>query len=327
MSSSPITQVSQHAPPAHSNLQPQLLTRLFLDLRGRRFEVDRETIMNLPESVLLCLFPNGLVLSRQSVALSDGGDDEDEEVYGVDFDPDCFQYVLTFFRTASEAFYGTATTPGLLTFQQHLLDAPVSPSGSPSNSGDFNPTPAQNPLLSKQAIIVLREELEYFTIPPKSGDAVTDANGLANENLLAVKRDGGEYLMEKRNIFTALQRNVNKENNVAEQHLIDMLCMSGFDRDDEWGFRALEPSRSCISSIALVLLKTGINHSPGNTKPVEVDYAQMATAQKLLLFWRKPARKCWWDGIEVDLPEKDGRPARTFKLWARRVWTLELSLV
>jgi hypothetical protein len=31
--------------------------------------------------------------------------------------------------------------------------------------------------------------------------------------------------MEKRNIFTALQRNVNKENNVAEQHLIDMLCM------------------------------------------------------------------------------------------------------
>jgi hypothetical protein len=141
------------------------------------------------------------------------------------FDPDCFQYVLTFFRTASEAFYGTATTPGLFTFQQHLLDAPSSPSGSPSNSADFNPTPAQNPLLSKQAIIVLREELEYFTIPPKSGDAVTDANGLANESLLAVKRDGGEYLMEKRNIFTALQRNVNKENNVAEQHLIDMLCM------------------------------------------------------------------------------------------------------
>lgn len=84
-SSSPITQVSQTQIPAHSNLQPQLLTRLLLDLRGRRFEVDRETIMNLPESVLLCLFPNGLVLSRQSVALSDGGDDDDEsEVYGVE---------------------------------------------------------------------------------------------------------------------------------------------------------------------------------------------------------------------------------------------------
>lgn len=82
MSSSPITQVSQV--PTHTNLQPQLLTRLLLDLRGKRFSVDRETIMNLPESVLLCLFPNGLVLSRQSMALSDGGDEEDEELYGVD---------------------------------------------------------------------------------------------------------------------------------------------------------------------------------------------------------------------------------------------------
>ncbi|KAJ7016008.1 hypothetical protein C8F04DRAFT_1408176 [Mycena alexandri] len=272
--------------PLTQTCSPSCSPALFLDLRGRRFEVDRETIMNLPESVLLCLFPNGLVLSRQSVALSDGGDDEDEEVYGVDFDPDCFQYVLTFFRTASEAFYGTATHPGAA----HLPAAPARctrlPGGNSPNA-DFSPTPAQN--------------------PPPSGDAVTDANGIANEGLLA--------------------RNVNKENNVAEQHLIDMLCMSGFDRDDEWGFRALEPSRSCISSIALVLLKTGINHSAGNTKPVEVDYAQMATAQKLLLFWRKPARKCWWDGIEVDIPEKDGRPARAFKLWARRVWTLELSLV
>lgn len=85
ISSSPITQVSQHQVPIQSNLQPQLLTRLLLDLRGRRFSVDRETIMNLPESVLLCLFPNGLVLSRQSAAFTDGGDnEEDEEVYAVD---------------------------------------------------------------------------------------------------------------------------------------------------------------------------------------------------------------------------------------------------
>jgi hypothetical protein len=66
---------------------------------------------------------------------------------------------------------------------------------------------------------------------------------------------------------------------------------SGFDREDEWGFRALEPSRCCISSIALVLLKTGIVHHPGASgeKQVTIDYNQMATAQKLLLFWRKPA--------------------------------------
>lgn len=65
---------------------------------------------------------------------------------------------------------------------------------------------------------------------------------------------------------------------------------SGFNRDDEWGFRALEPSRCCISSIALVLLKTGITHYPqSENKAADVDYQQMSTAQKLLLFWRKPA--------------------------------------
>ncbi|KAF9486435.1 phosphatase activator [Pholiota conissans] len=316
-SNSPITQVSQV--PTHTNLQPQLLTRLFLDLRGRRFEVDRETIMNLPESVLLCLFPNGLVLSRQSVALSDGGgDDEEDEVYGVDFDPDCFQFVLTFFRNASDNFYGTSTTPGLFGAQQQLLESP---------SSEFGPATSQNPLLSKQAIIVLREELEYFSIPPKEVHAATDQNGIANDVMLDVKRRSGDYLMDKRSIFTALQRNVNKENNVAEQHLIDMLCMSGFDREDEWGFRALEPSRCCISSIALVLLKTGIVHHPNGEKSVEIDAAQMATAQKLLLFWRKPARKCWWDGLDVELPPTADKKALTVKLWARRVWTLELSLV
>jgi hypothetical protein len=41
-----------------------------------------------------------------------------------------------------------------------------------------------------------------------------------------------------------------------------------------------------------VLLKTGIVHhpvEPSGLRPVTVDYGQMATAQKLLLFWRKPA--------------------------------------
>lgn len=121
---------------------------------------------------------------------------------------------------------------------------------------------------------------------------------------------------------------------------------SGFDREDEWGFRALEPSRCCISSIALVLLKTGIHHpTTSSEKQVTIDYNQMTTAQKLLLFWRKPAvryrslhswdvsnpfdlqRKCWWDGIEVELKQAGEDTPRSIKLWARRVWTLELSLV
>lgn len=94
----------------------------------------------------------------------------------------------------------------------------------PPNSEFSAAAQAQNPLLSKQAIIVLREELEYFAIPPRGGPEATDAHGIANQAMLDLKRSCGQNLLEKKTIFTALQRNVNKENNVAEQHLIDMLC-------------------------------------------------------------------------------------------------------
>lgn len=328
-SSSPITQVQQTPQiPTAAALQPQLLTKLALDLRGRRFSVDRDTVMNLPESILLCLFPNGLVLSRQSVAFSDNGEmDDEEEVYHVDFDPDCLVYILDFFKSSQEAFYGVNGQPGLYNAQQHLAE-------SLPNPGEFN-SHNHNPLITKQAIIVLREELEYFTIPPADDKSrTTDDHGFSSDYLLWLKRECGKVQLAKRNVFTALQRNVNKENNVAEQHLIDMLCMSGFDKDDSWGYRSIDPGRCCISSIALVLLKTGIVHHdevlPDGTteKQVTIDYGQMATAQKLLLFWRKPARKCWWDGIDVEVPSpEDANRMIPIKLWSRRVWTLELSLV
>ncbi|KAI5476357.1 phosphatase activator [Pseudohyphozyma bogoriensis] len=314
------------------------MSKVILDLRGqRRIAIEREALMELPESVLLCLFPNGVVLSPQRPPRigKDGVEEEDEaeDVYYVDFDADCLEFVLNFFTSARDSFYGP-------------------PSGPKRDLADPTPNTQQNPLFLKQAIIVLREELEYFAIPPKStiklaeggagieggeNEARTDEKGLPNQALLKLKLDCGASLLERKSIFTALQRNVNRENNVAEQHLIDMLCMSGFERDDIWGFRALEPNRCCIASIALVLLKTGIVHPP-ITSPddkgkdstekaaVQVNAQQLATAQKLLLFWRKPARKCWWDATDLTLDEGK-ETQREIKVWARRVWTLELSLI
>lgn len=108
---------------------------------------------------------------------------------------------------------------------------------------------SNNPLLSKQAIIVLREELEYFAIPPQPSsekektkfknlklngleekeleelETTNPNNGRPTEGLQKLKSEAGKTLLERKMIFTALQRNVNKENNMAEQHLIDMLCM------------------------------------------------------------------------------------------------------
>lgn len=146
-------------------------------------------------------------------------------------------------------------------------------------------------------------------------------HGQANDELRALKRAAGEALASKRQIFTALQRNVNKENNQAEQHLIDMLCMSGFNRDDEWGYRACEPTRNVISSMALVLLKTGIIHpgQPGAptdiTTPI-IDDKQMGTAQKLLLFWRKPAVSAL--GGEADGSASAGGTASRLRSQSRR---------
>jgi len=47
-------------------------------------------------------------------------------------------------------------------------------------------------------------------------------------------------------------------------------------------------------------------------------------AQKLLLFWRKPARRCWWEGVELE--NVNGVEGK-LKVWIRRVWTLEMVCV
>lgn len=131
------------------------------------------------------------------------------------FDSDCFEYILDFWSNAQAAFYGTPTSPGRFHAQQSL---PV--------MTDPNADQSANPLVTKQAIIVLREELEYFSITKAGALAKTDMKtGIPNEELRQLKANCGKALAERRTIFTALQRNVSKENNMAEQHLIDMLCM------------------------------------------------------------------------------------------------------
>ncbi|WFD32219.1 hypothetical protein MSPP1_003262 [Malassezia sp. CBS 17886] len=379
-------------------------TRLILELRGVCFVIERETLMSLPESILLCLFPNGLVLSDGVGDMSSTGEGAvDEQVHYVDFDATCLQYVLTFFRRAQEYFYGTETQPGI------YWGMGLSPSYMElADASNAYGQPFHMPLFHKQAVIVLREELEYFVIPPKNmysapvrvSGAAPNAPPGANMAFVALKDACGDVLLQRRHIFTALQRNINKENNVAEQHLIDMLCMSGFDKDDLWGYRAREPGRCGITSTALVLLKTGVTHPaelPDRQQPdrplqrpigveragvdaaagvepvpknlseeqlgdwvddgqggsLRVNQQQLATTQKLLLFWRKPARKCWWDGIDIILPSTDavrtdptavsptvltamtpqeralldGGKGQLLRVWVRRVWTLEVSLI
>lgn len=90
---------------------------------------------------------------------------------------------------------------------------------------------------------------------------------------------------------------------------------SGFNHDDRWGHRAGEPNKAVICSIALARLRTDIKGNDlANSNAVGM-------AQKLLLFWRKPARRCWWEGVELEnVRGVEGK----LKVWIRRVWTLEM---
>ena len=63
-------------------------SRLILDLRGVCFVIERETLMSLPESILLTLFPNGIILADQSEE-GDGDNSQDKHVYYVDVSVGC----------------------------------------------------------------------------------------------------------------------------------------------------------------------------------------------------------------------------------------------
>lgn len=100
-------------------------------------------------------------------------------------------------------------------------------------------------------------------------------------------------------------------------NITDLRARSGFDHADIWGHRAAEPNKAVICSIALARLRTDIRGEAASSNAVGM-------AQKLLLFWRKPARRCWWEGVELD--NVDGVEGK-LKVWIRRVWTLEMVRV
>ena len=96
-----------------------------------------------------------------------------------------------------------------------------------------------------------------------------------------------------------------------------LTLLSGFNHNDAWGHRAGEPKKAVICSLALARLRTEVRgaNDAANSNAIGM-------AQKLLLFWRKPARRCWWEGVELE--DVEGLEGKTLKVWIRRVWTLEM---
>ncbi|KAK1138677.1 hypothetical protein N8T08_002109 [Aspergillus melleus] len=188
------------------------------------------------------------------------------------------------------------------------------PSSSPSAStspdldmSDSMQGSARDMLQDRAGIIVLREDLDFYAIPPRPE--------IDHAEMMEVKRAAAKALLKQDGIFSGLRKS--DEVGSTEQHLIEMLTAGGFDRDDRWGHRAPEPNKAVICSLALAKLRTDIRGDLSNNNAVGM-------AQKLLLFWRKPARRCWWEGIELE--NVDGIEGKV-KIWIRRVWTLEMSVI
>ncbi|TGZ84824.1 putative general stress response protein Whi2 [Ascodesmis nigricans] len=288
MSSSIITQVAQGGPTLNTLGDGTASgdENLTLDLRGTQFTLSRDELLTLPEFVLLSLFPNGLFPDRQMNSPDDG-------VYAVDFDPACLQYMLDFFRQITSTI------------------SVSSPEEDAVSEGREAPNSPTSVLQDRVGIIVLREDLDFYTIPPR--------RDISHEEMLEVKRAAGKVLLQQNGIFSGLRRS--DETGTTEQHLIEMLTAGGFNADATWGHRAGEPRKAVICSLALAKLRTDPKlANSGDPK----DANTLGMAQKLLLFWRKPARRCWWEGLELENVEGvEGK----LKVWIRRVWTLEMSVI
>jgi ATP-binding cassette subfamily F protein 3 len=190
----------------------------------------------LPEFVLLSLFPNGLLPDGHMNSYHDG------DVYPVDvgtptssspppdatmrpiatlmyhlsiptlylsdniyfsqYDPNSLQYMLEFFRTVAQ------TIPA----------SPPSPTAAPDHPAEAVPIEpmhgsARDMLQDRAGIIVLREDLDFYAIPPH--------RDITQPEMIEVKRAAGEALLRQDGIFSGLRKS--EEPGTTEQHLIEML--------------------------------------------------------------------------------------------------------
>ncbi|KAJ2978674.1 hypothetical protein NUW58_g7427 [Xylaria curta] len=336
-----ITQVQQGGPPINSIGDVGADETITMDLRGTRFVLSRDELLTLPEFVLLSLFPNGLFPEGHMGGFSDG-DAVQVDVSTLNDNPisqvthstasQCCSItpILTYASlprsctirkfisninihfTDLTSQYDPASLQYMLEFFRNVAQSiPNEPSPNSSPDGGVVPIDSlggRGEDGSKRAgIIVLREDLDFYAIPPRP-----DINQV---DMIEVKRAASRALLKQDGIFSGLKRS--DEPGTTEAHLIEMLTAGGFNHDDRWGHRAGEPNKAVVCSLALARLRSDIR---GN----EMGSNAVGMAQKLLLFWRKPARRCWWEGVELKNVEGVDGP---LKVWIRRVWTLEMSVI
>jgi G patch domain-containing protein 1 len=184
--------------------------------RGVRFVLSRDELLTLPEFVLLSLFPNGLFPEGHMGGFTEG-DAVQVDVRNttllktrflpiflsynsnniIQYDPASLQYMLDFFRTVAQSIPGDS----LSNASQDGEIVPIEPIGARDDS-------------SKRAgIIVLREDLDFYAIPPRGN--------IEHAEMIEVKRAAAKALLKQNGIFSGLKRS--DEPGTTEAHLIEML--------------------------------------------------------------------------------------------------------
>lgn len=124
---------------------------------------------------------------------------------GSQYDPASLQYMLDFFRNVAQsiptggAASDAASQDGA---DQHPLDPATASSGRSNDDS------------SKRAgIIVLREDLDFYAIPPQKD--------IKQPEMMEVKRAAARALLRQDGIFSGLKKS--DEPGTTEAHLIEML--------------------------------------------------------------------------------------------------------
>ncbi|KAG5944854.1 hypothetical protein E4U53_006811, partial [Claviceps sorghi] len=186
-----ITQVQQGGPPVNAIGDVGADETISMDLRGTRFVLSRDELLTLPEFVLLSLFPNGLFPEGHP-----NGFNENDAVQ-VDYDPASLQYMLEFFRNVAQSI-------------------PAESSPSTSQDGDamsVEPLVSRDDSSKRAGIIVLREDLDFYVIPPRAD--------ISQAEMIEIKRAAARALQQQGGIFSGLKRS--DEPGTTEAHLIEML--------------------------------------------------------------------------------------------------------
>ncbi|KAK5275593.1 ATP-binding cassette, regulator of translational elongation, partial [Cryomyces antarcticus] len=119
------------------------------------------------------------------------------------YDPTSLQYMLEFFRNVAQTI---PTTPSPTADANSALEHGTVPIEPMQGS-------ARDMLQDRAGIIVLREDLDFYAIPPRRDVEQTE--------MIEIKRAAGKALLRQDGIFSGLKKS--EEPGTTEQHLIEML--------------------------------------------------------------------------------------------------------